>query len=182
MDEIEGRAKLMCAPRIHPVGRNFLHRLHRCMPGYCTNRPVAALPIMTGMRRPAGPTMIAVLVLTAGCFLSATAPGRVDEEVVLAPGQSTSLANGSIRIEFHGVSSDSRCPADVECVQAGDAVVQVSVTAEGRTEELEFHTASPEPARHGDLLIELVQLTPERSSSRAIQPAEYRATLRVTRE
>jgi hypothetical protein len=106
----------------------------------------------------------------------------VDEEVVLAPGQSTTLANGSIRIEFHGVSSDSRCPADVECVQAGDAVVQVSVMADGRTEELEFHTSSPEPARQGDLIIELVRLTPERSSSRAIQPGEYRATLRVTRE
>jgi hypothetical protein len=37
------------------------------------------------------------------------------------------------------------------------------------------------PVKHGDLTIELVQLSPYPFSSRTIQPDEYRATLRVTR-
>ena len=42
--------------------------------------------------------------------------------VILAPGQSVTLADNS-RIDYVKLDNDSRCPPDVQCVWAGDAVI-----------------------------------------------------------
>jgi hypothetical protein len=128
-----------------------------------------------------GASLIAAGALAAGCLVSSTAPDGLERDVTLAPGQATTIADGALRLEFHGVSADTRCPTDVNCVHAGDAVVHISVTTGQDTEPLDLHTASPAPVRHDDFLIQLLRLQPERHSSHDIQPGEYRATMRVTR-
>lgn len=126
--------------------------------------------------------LVTCLALTSGCQESATAPDQpVYREVVLAPGQGATISEASIRIQFDGVVSDNRCPVDVDCIQAGDAVVQISVSGEAGGGEYQLHTASPQFVRHGDLTITLVQLRPQPTSSGPIRPEDYRATLRVTR-
>jgi hypothetical protein len=121
------------------------------------------------------------LALTSACQ-EATAPsGPVDREIVLAPEQTVDVDEASVRIRFDGVASDSRCPIDVNCIQAGDAVVLISVLENDESAQYDLHTASPQSVSHGDLTIALVRLLPQPTSTRPIQPDEYRATVRITR-
>jgi hypothetical protein len=127
--------------------------------------------------------VILLVIGAAGCAGSPGAPsGPVDERMTLAPGQTAPVPSMSIQLRFVGVSGDSRCPADVVCIQAGDAIVQLDLLRpNGAVERLELHTGSTLPVRHGMFTIALVELTPYPLSSRLISPDEYRATLRVTR-
>jgi hypothetical protein len=81
------------------------------------------------------------------------------------------------------VTGDSRCPADIFCIQGGDAVVQTRVVDSGGSSEYELHTGDSRRAvaTHRDLRIELKQLQPYPFSSRTIDAADYRATLVVQR-
>jgi hypothetical protein len=124
------------------------------------------------------------LSLFATGLCSPTQPeADVDQDVVLAPGQSADVAGAPMTIRFEAVVSDNRCPVDVECIQAGDGVIQISVSGGGASAEHQLHTTGePKSVKHGDLEIALLQLRPQPVSTRAIQPDEYRATLRVRRE
>jgi len=106
----------------------------------------------------------------------------LSQEFELAPGGSTSVLGTSLRLRFLRVSGDSRCPADVLCIQGGDAIVHVQAT-DTTAAEYELHTGGPPRAvtTPSGLRIELIQLQPYPFSSRTIQPDEYRATLVVTR-
>jgi hypothetical protein len=82
------------------------------------------------------------------------------------------------------VVEDSRCPTDVSCIQAGDAIIGITVIQKpGPTTSYQLHTATAgsRSAVHGDLTIALEDLNPRPISSRAIRPGEYRATLRASR-
>jgi hypothetical protein len=106
----------------------------------------------------------------------------LNERFTLAPGQRVDVQAASFQLEFVGVPGDSRCPADVVCVWAGDAIVQVRVIDNSRA-QYELHTgdAARTAAVHGQARIELVDLQPYPFSSRTIAPGDYRATLTVTR-
>ncbi len=105
----------------------------------------------------------------------------VNQQVVLAPGGTTAVPGGAT-IRFENVTADSRCPGDAICVWAGDAIVRVSVSSLGGASTYELHTVDQKPAQHGDLTIALETLTPYPFASLGpIKPADYRATLRVTR-
>jgi hypothetical protein len=123
-------------------------------------------------------------LLLAGCDeqspVGPTVP--LNQQFTLAPGESASIENTAIRIEFMRVSGDSRCPADAVCIQGGDARVEVRVT-NGSSTRYDLHTGDQSRAAvtHAGFRIELVQLQPYPFSSRTIAPGEYRATLTVSR-
>lgn len=123
------------------------------------------------------------LVLAAACSQeSPIQPGPVDQQVILAPGQSVSVQAAGLTVLFEKVTGDSRCPADAMCITGGDAIVRLQVTpTDGHAVAKELHTGSMLPVRQGDVTIALVSLSPYPFSSRTIAPDEYRATLRVTR-
>src|SRR5262245_38337142 len=128
--------------------------------------------------------LVAILSLTACASDAPTAPnGPVDARVVLGPGQTADIANAAVRLRFVGVMGDSRCPGDALCIPGGDAVVRIDVLpTAGGLATYDLHTGNMQPARHGDLTIALVELTPYPFSSLPpIKPGDYRATLRVTR-
>jgi hypothetical protein len=79
------------------------------------------------------------------------------------------------------VSGDSRCPGDATCIQAGDALVRLSVITGGTVATHDLHTGNTQPLHHGELTIALVELAPYPFISRPIAPNDYRATFRVTR-
>lgn len=118
----------------------------------------------------------------AGCDESFTGPTYpLDSRFTLAPGEVAGIERAGVRVQFGGVEGDSRCPADVVCVWGGDARVLISVvSSEGQT-DYELHTGDMQPVRHGELTIALEELSPYPFSTQAIEPEEYRATLRVTR-
>ena len=125
---------------------------------------------------------VLVLGLAAGCDESFSGPTvPLDTQFTLAPGEVMGIEQAGVRVRFDGVEGDSRCPADVVCIQGGDARVQISVLSSDGQSDYELHTGDMEPVRHGDLTIALEELAPYPFSSRTIEPDDYRATLRVTR-
>ncbi|MBV8859430.1 MAG: hypothetical protein JOZ02_21030 [Acidobacteria bacterium] len=131
-------------------------------------------------------TALLFVLLAAGAVAAQTA--RVGREFELKAGQVVTLDGGRLRIRFARVASDSRCPADVECVWAGNAEVLFEVGGsrwKGK-KALGLNTnASPErpgEARYGRYTLKLTGLAPQTRSTRKIAPGEYTATLLVSKE
>ena len=132
------------------------------------------------------------IVLTAFCLLAVTACAAngpigptvpLDEQFTLARGEVAAIDGTGVRVQFRGVTGDSRCPADAICIQGGDAIVHVRVFDGGGAADYELHTgdSARAAAAHGLLRIALLELQPYPFSNRTIPQDEYRATLRVTR-
>jgi hypothetical protein len=125
---------------------------------------------------------LALVLFAIGCK-SPLAPVALDEAFELAPGDRVFVEDATFRIELLDVSGDSRCPLDAICVWAGDATVHVGVSEVGSTARYELHTgdAARMTITHRGFVIRLVELQPYPVSTHPIAPADYRATLRVTR-
>ena len=124
------------------------------------------------------------LLLVAGCDeTSPVAPTvPLNQEFTLAPGQTSTLENTSVRVQFMRVRGDSRCPADAICVLGGDALVHVRVSGSGPADyELHAGDQSRAAITHRGIPLELVLLQPYPFSSRMIQPDEYRATFKASK-
>jgi hypothetical protein len=125
--------------------------------------------------------VVTCLLLTTGCLQnSPVAPMPLDREIVVARGRTVDLSNG-VSVSFIGVLGDSRCPIDAVCIQGGDAVVRIAITAAGSRAERDLHTGPLNPVSHAGVQVRLVDLHPYPFSSRQTEQDEYRATLHVTR-
>jgi hypothetical protein len=117
-----------------------------------------------------------------GCASNPAQPSQLE------PGQPFELRSGTsasspagLKITFHGVTTDSRCPMDVVCVWAGDAIIAVSLsqTAGGQAERELHTTPNGSEATYLAYSITLVALAPYPRSDRQIRPEDYVATLTV---
>lgn len=100
-------------------------------------------------------------------------------------GSAESLANG-IQVTLSAVLEDSRCPTDVVCVWEGRASILVRVEgADPSPVALELTlpgTASaPASGGVGGYVVVFHSLAPYPTSTTAIDPSAYRATLTVER-
>jgi len=94
------------------------------------------------------------------------------------------IAVGGIRVRFSAVESDSRCPSDVVCVWAGDAIAAfvAEQNCDCRTPayDLKLHTTlQPKSAAVHGYRIELLHLVPYPNSATPIKRGDYAAWLRV---
>jgi hypothetical protein len=105
----------------------------------------------------------------------------LNQQFTLARNGAASIEGTGVRLQFMEVTGDSRCPADVVCIQGGDAVVHVRVFDNGDSSDSELHTGDSARASavHKQLRITLVQLQPYPFSTKTIGPDDYRATLSV---
>ena len=122
-----------------------------------------------------------LLVLTLAACRSAGAPAprvaSLSEEIQLAPSEQVVFGQ-SLNVQFIRVVEDSRCPSDVTCVWAGEVKIEVSTRIDDAAAERHEVTSS-EPATVGAFRIVVVQVQPEKISTRPIAPEEYRVTLKV---
>lgn len=89
------------------------------------------------------PLLLAACI-TQGATSAAIADGT---SIHVPPGSEATLADNS-RLRYVRVVNDSRCPLDVQCVWAGDAIVAMEWTAPGATvQAFELHTGK-EPRTH----------------------------------
>jgi hypothetical protein len=97
--------------------------------------------------------------------------------VQLATGETAAVTPGSVRVQFVGVN-DSRCPSDVVCVQAGDAMIILgfSGAAAERTDTL-YLVRQPRAVTYGGYRFEAVDVQPYPRS--AGQTPAKTLTLRV---
>ena len=90
---------------------------------------------------------------------------------------------GRVNIRFVALVEDSRCPRDVQCIQAGNARIRVRVTRGGRSQVLVLDTdlRGNRPDVFAGHEFRLVSLTPEPASNIRINPNGYVATIEVKR-
>jgi len=131
------------------------------------------------------PAFAAALLFSAATCGSPTGPREVPpgQEFDLAPGESARVEGGP-QVTFQAVASESRCPIDVACVWAGDAVVELSLSRPGSTPAtVELHTARAlgDSASYDGFTVKLARLLPYPRSAGDSPARDYRATLLVSR-
>lgn len=126
--------------------------------------------------------VVAFALTLAQCGGGPTSPSApLNEEFEVAPGETVHIEDTTQGIRFVGVISDSRCPTDVVCIQAGDAIVRIQILPSAGGESFDLHTADGLPVTDGRVTVTLVRLNPLPVTTRTIAPEEYRATLRASR-
>lgn len=141
-------------------------------------------------RRPRSATRLqrAGVAFAIAVALSACAP--VETAVVADPGVAFSLPLGKTaaikgndtRITFSRVNEDSRCPVDVQCIWAGDAKIELTVSRNGSPVETKtLSVTSPNnEVVVGDLRVRFVGLAPTPRQSEPSASRAYIAQLVVT--
>ena len=130
-------------------------------------------------------TAAAALLVVAGCASAARGSqitARLDEPFQLPKSQTAVVASERLTVTFTNVESDSRCPANVQCVRAGEARVHFELRLPGHQQEdviLATEGAQPRYATFGAYDIHLVSLAPQPRTD-VPRPA-YVATLRIVR-
>jgi hypothetical protein len=126
-------------------------------------------------------TVVAFAACSAGAVFEVPQYSSIQPfDVVLAPGDRV-VVDDTFTIVFHDVAEDSRCPTDVECVWQGNAAVVLKLTAgSGPAFTMTLNTGVPsDTGEYAGYRIQLTDLNPKPVSTRAIQRAEYRATLHI---
>lgn len=129
--------------------------------------------------------VVATVFLSTACLAGSSAVDGVPlgEPFVLRPDDTVEVSGTGLRVGFRGVLADSRCPAGVQCVWAGDAEVEVELSSVSGKETVTLHTTlTPRSASHGGLVVRLDALAPQPVAGETIPRAAYRATFTVTRE
>lgn len=109
-------------------------------------------------------------------------PEPVGEPFVLAPGAIAWLEQPQLLVGFVGVSAESRCPEDVQCIVAGDAALELWVRrppSERVYFELHTDPSLGDSADAERYRVRLLDLAPRPRTDREIAPDDYRATLVV---
>lgn len=98
-------------------------------------------------------------------------------------GNPLTVGTHALRDTFQEVSEDSRCPADVVCIWAGQVIVVVALR-EGEhnlgSESLIVGNAEESAKKIGDYMVEALVVDPYPVSTGAIAPSDYALTLKVT--
>jgi hypothetical protein len=107
--------------------------------------------------------LLPVALATSGCPRAGFLPAREvgpGEAATLAIGHSAAIRGTSLRFRLDGIS-DSRCPADVRCIAAGEASAVLTFSGAGpnRTDTLRL-TRVPHPISYGGYGIELLDVQP----------------------
>jgi hypothetical protein len=131
-----------------------------------------------------------LLLSCAGVLAAKTRDGapqvaRSGREFKLHPGQRVTLKGTSLRIKFVKVETDSRCPADVKCVWAGNAAVQLQAGNGRGSKTLTLNTSPSErfakEAEYQGYKVKLVDLSPYPRSDRHIKVGDWVVTLLVSK-
>jgi hypothetical protein len=118
-----------------------------------------------------------------GCAAHPSQPSRpLGQPFDLKAGTSAVLADG-LKLMFDRVTADSRCPLDAICIQAGEAVVVLTLSQSNAAQaERELRTTPAlSEASYLSYVIRLVALAPYPRSTQQIRPEEYVATFAVDR-
>lgn len=137
-----------------------------------------------------------LLSLTLAASISTPAAARTQEPDRAVPvvaldapfdlvvGGAATVGDAALRVGLVAVISDSRCPAGVTCVWAGDAVLCVVVAVAGESgQRVELHT-NPRFSREAQVeeyRVRLTVLQPPTDANAPIDPETYVATFMVSR-
>lgn len=98
------------------------------------------------------------------------------KEVTLAIGQEGSF--DLLSITLNKLVQDSRCPIDVQCIQAGSITVSATLSDGVKTETKDF-SSDTEPQVFGTYKIYIKSVEPTKESKKEITSADYKITFNV---
>jgi hypothetical protein len=131
------------------------------------------------------PVLFLPLALLAGVACGeATGPSaaRIGEPFTLGVDEVALLEPEELLVGFSGVSADSRCPSDVNCVTAGDASVELWLRrppSPRETRVLHTDRRVGDRAEYAGFEVQLVSLEPVPRTDTNLDPSAYRAQLVV---
>jgi hypothetical protein len=124
--------------------------------------------------------LMAATLAAGACSRGTTAPRETEpgQSIDLDVGETVAVRNTSVQVRFFG-ANDSRCPSDVVCVTAGDAVIFLTLSgmSQERTDTL-YLVRQPKNVVYGGFRFEATALQPYPKSS-GTRPSPV-LTLRVT--
>lgn len=133
-------------------------------------------------------TLAVVACTTPNSAITASGPSAsdvvaVDRDFELRAGHTARVDGTAVTLSFVGVTDDSRCPVDVQCVWAGNGAVSLVLTddAGSRSSAILHTTLFPRSVRVSGYEIVLTGLKPDPRPGAPIPLANYVAALRVTR-
>ena len=111
---------------------------------------------------------------------------QLDAPFTLAPGQWGAIAGTALRVGFTGVTSDSRCPSNVQCVWEGDAAVALRASLSGTETPVTLHTSgaadAATTAHVGGYVLSIADVQPAPVAGQTIAANAYRVKLLVRRK
>ena len=107
-----------------------------------------------------------------------TASVTLPQDVVLGVGAVGRV--GDLAITFNRFVQDSRCPIDVQCIQAGAVNINVSFS-NGKQTVTKNMPSDEVPQEFGGYKISIVEIAPARKSGAEIDPRDYKITFHVSR-
>lgn len=122
--------------------------------------------------------MIALL-LFASCI---DVVAKHEQKVTVQLGKTATESHSKVKVEFVELVEDSRCPADVNCVWAGNAKIKIKVTKKGKSQTIELNSgmANKDNAFAG-YTFALEKLTPEPASNIRIDRNGYIAVIALSK-
>jgi hypothetical protein len=90
------------------------------------------------------------------------------------------MTAGALTLKAIRVIEDSRCPADVQCIQAGRVRLEVQASSPQGTNTIIL--GSDTSLTHGKYIISLVGVTPTTKSSQQIKASDYIFTISVAED
>lgn len=122
-------------------------------------------------------TQIGISTTTSSTATSSTGAAQAYGSVTLALGQAAVFTDG-LSIRPMRILEDSRCPADVECIQAGTVKLNFSAVMNGKM-TAETVTIGQSIQIDGDT-VTLESAAPAKTKAGYPPPSEYRFTFTVT--
>ena len=123
-----------------------------------------------------------ILTLVAITALTSIVPAKSRDTFKFRGGQQKTIVRGELTVKFVSVTEDSRCPAGVQCVWAGNARINLKVSdANGRSKVLEINTTmGAQGDQFGGYAINLISLSQPGGKSKG-GASRYIATLSIKR-
>ena len=125
-------------------------------------------------------------LILAGCSTEANTPTgpSLGQQFTLPVGQSVSIKGENLNIKFDKVTNDSRCPTGVQCIWAGEAKCQMSVTSNGLVSTVVL-TVSGASEAEGQQLVQNYkanfQLQPYPEAGKQIAEQDYKLIMTVSK-
>ncbi len=122
-------------------------------------------------------------------FIAAAAPLACDDITAVQEDGSFELQvgdraeSGDFVVRFLSVPHDSRCPYDLSCTWAGDAVARLDLSTRHYADVAELHlnpARGPDEAELDGHVVELLDLDPDPYAGHTIPQGEYIARLRIS--
>ncbi len=102
------------------------------------------------------------------------------EEAVLSVGESFTTEN--LTLKLVDIAEDSRCPAGVECIQAGRVTVDVETTLDGKTSMISLKSDEGERTIGEVFFVNIVKIEPPAREGRTLAATDYEITFYITKE